>query len=88
MKFRFTYDKKPKLSVKDKAAFSHGDYECRFLMQTMNGQPVAILQRNDPDCDIWKVQYGFSCVFFGTYAEAMEYCRERFCDLSGKRLSR
>jgi hypothetical protein len=57
-------------------------------MQTMNGQPVAILQRNDPDCDIWKVQYGFSCVFFGTYAEAMEYCRERFCDLSGNRLSR
>lgn len=86
MKFKFTYNKKPKLTASDVSSFSQGDYECRFLLQTMGGKPVAVLQNNDPSCDIWKVQYGFSTVFFGTYAEAMDYCRERFCDLSGKRL--
>ena len=85
MKFKFNYSKKPKVSVHDAANYSHGDYECRFVMQTMKGQPVAILQNTAND--VWKVQYGFSSVFFGTYDEAMQFCRERFCDVSGKRLS-
>lgn len=85
MKFKFNYSKKPKVSVKDAANYSHRDYECRFLMQTTKGQPVAIFQNTVND--VWKVQYGFSSVFFGTYDEAMQFCRERFCDVSGKRLS-
>ena len=88
MKFKFTYGAKPKFTAKDVASFSHRGYDCRFLLQTAKGLPVAICQSTDPDCNIWKVQYGFSTVVFGTYAEAMEFCRERFCDLDGKRLEK
>ena len=88
MKFKLFYDKKPKLSVSDLNTFSGGDYICHFLLQTMTGKPVAISQSADPDLGIWRVQYGFSCIYFGSYAEAMEYCRERFCDLSGNRLKK
>ena len=48
---------------------------------------MAISQNNDPDFPIWKVEYGCSCLVFGSYEEAMAYCKGRFCDLSGKRLS-
>ena len=34
----------------------------------------------------WRVQYGFSCVVFKTYEEAVRFCRERFYDLDGKPL--
>jgi len=85
MKFKFNYSKSPKMSAKDVKNYSHSNYECRLLLQTMKGQPVAIFQNTDND--VWKVQYGFSSVFFGTYDEAMQFCRERFCDTSGKRLS-
>ena len=88
MKFRISFAQKPKLSVKDAASFSTKDYECHFLLQTKRGQPVAVSEKKDPDCNIWKVQYGFVSMYFGTYAEAMDYCRKRFCDLSGKSLSR
>ena len=73
------------MSAKDVKNYSHGDYECRILLQTMKGQPVAIFQNTAND--VWKVLYGFSSVFFGTYDEAMQFCRQRFCDTSGKRLS-
>lgn len=88
MKFKLFYNKKPKLTVNDIGSFSTNDYVCRFLLQTMKGQPVAISQSADPDLGIWRVQHGFSCVYFATYTEAMDYCRERFCDLSGKRLKK
>ena len=81
MKFRFYYGMKPKLSPRDAANFSRGDYRCHQLLQTRRGQPVAIAQNSD--LDIWRVQHGFSCVYFGTYNEAMDYCRDRFCVLSG-----
>ena len=85
MTFKFNYSKGPKMSAQDAKNYSHGNYECRRLWQTMKGQPVAIFQNTDND--VWKVQYGFSSVFFGTYDEAMQFCRQRFCDTSGKRLS-
>lgn len=88
MKFRLFYNKKPKLSVSDIDTFSGNEYVCHFLLQAMSGKPVTILQSADPDLGIWRVQHGFSCIYFGTYAEAMDYCRERFCDLSGKRLKK
>jgi hypothetical protein len=86
MKFRLFYNKKPKLSVNDIGNFSDSEYVCYFLLQTMRGKPVAISQSTNPALGVWRVQHGFSCIYFRTYAEAMEYCRERFCDLSGKRL--
>ena len=84
MKFKFTYGAKPKFTAKDVASFSHRGYDCRFLLQTAKGMPVAICQSTDPECNIWKVQNGFSSVFFGTKAEAMAYCKGRFFDSDGK----
>ena len=72
MKFRLFYNKKPKLSVSDIDTFSGNEYVCHFLLQTMSGKPVTISQSADPDLGIWRVQHGFSCIYFGTYAEAME----------------
>ena len=34
--------------------------------------------------DIWKVQHGFSTVFFGTRADALAYCKGRFYDANGQ----
>ena len=82
MKFRIFYDRKPKLTTKDMDSFSPGDYKCRILLQTKRGQPVAITQHKD--LDIWRVQHGFSTVMFGTKAEAMAYCKNRFLDLDGR----
>lgn len=38
----------------------------------------------DPDYPFWRVEYGFSSLFFKTYGEAMAYCKGRFVDLDGK----
>ena len=61
MKFRFFYDRKPKLTARDTDCFSHGDYKCHHLFQNRRGQPVAISQHKD--LGIWKVHHGFSTVF-------------------------
>ena len=44
----------------------------------MKGRPVVISQGTDPDFPVWKVEYGFSRVVFGSYDEAMAYCKGRF----------
>lgn len=88
MKRRLVFDEKPSFTANHVAAFSHGDYDCRFLMQDRKGLPVAVSQKNDPDCPIWQVMYGNSCVVFGSCEEAMAFCRGRFFDLSGARLSK
>ena len=79
MKFRFFYDRKPKLTARDTDCFSHGDYKCHHLFQNRHGQPVAISQHKG--LGIWKVHHGFSTVFFGTEDEAMAYCGARYQDL-------
>ncbi len=84
MKFKPVYNKKHRVTASDREAFTTQDYTCMFILQTMKGQPVAISRSNDLDCLIWRVQYGFSTIYFGEYADAMDYCRERFCDLNGK----
>lgn len=33
---------------------------------------------------VWKVEYGFSCMVFGTFDEAMAFCRGKFTDLDGR----
>ena len=72
------------LTNADRKMFNHGSYECKALMQEKSGMPVAILQSKDPNCPIWKVTYGFSCVVFPTYADAMDFCRGRFKRLDGR----
>ena len=83
MKFTPIYNKKHRFAVSDRASFSTDDYTCMFILQTMKGQPVAIF--HNTEMDIWKVQYGFSTVFFGTYDEAMQFCRKRFCEIPGEK---
>lgn len=86
MKNKIFYSRSPKLTVQDIPSLSVGDYQCCFLLQTIQGRPVTVSRKDDPDMAIWCVQHGFSSLYFGTVAEALGYCRERFCDLTGKKL--
>ncbi len=82
MKRRFYYGTQPKLSDRDKDAFSQGKYQCQVLLQTMKGEPVVISRHKE--LDIWMVGCGFSTMYFGTKAEALAYCKGRFQDLDGQ----
>ena len=68
----------------DKKMFSREGYECKDLLQGRAGLPVVVSQKQDKDFPIWKVQYGFSCLVFPTYEDAMDFCRDRFTRLDGK----
>ena len=78
MKYRFLYGGKPNISKLKTEDFSRGGYECDLLLQDKRGAPVAVSRHKE--LDIWKVQCGFSTVFFGTKAEALAYCKGRFFD--------
>ena len=82
MRFPVFFGTKPKLSIEDMDNFSRGKYQCRVLLQTKRGAPVAISEHKDTG--IWKVTHGFSTVVFGTKAEALAYSKGRFLDLDGK----
>ena len=82
MRFPVFYGTKPKLSIKDMSNFDRGDYKCRVLLQTKRGTPVIISQHQNTG--IWRVTHSFSNMVFGTKAEALAYCRDRFLDLDGK----
>ena len=88
MKFKPIYNQKLRVTASDREVFSTQDYTCMFILQTMKGQPVAVSVCNDLDCRIWRVQYGFSTVYFGEYTDAMDFCREHFCDLGGNKLKK
>lgn len=84
---RFIYQKKPVYTQADAAMFSRGDFTCIRLFLTKNSKPVALSEGNNKAQYKWRVQYGFSCVVFKTYQEAIDFCRERFYDLDGKPLN-
>ena len=48
---------------------------------------MALSEGNSAAHYKWRVQYGFSCVVFKTYEEAVRFCRERFYDLDGNPLN-
>lgn len=75
MKHKIFYGAEPKFSDRDLQNFSRGSYECRRLLQNKCGQLVIISLCKDEDTPIWKVEYGFSCMVFGTLDEAMAFCR-------------
>jgi len=81
---RFFYGRQPKITKQDAGTFSGKGYQCDTLLQTKDGQPVVIA--HSAETDVWKVAHGFSAVYFGTYAEALAYCRGRFFDLDGKQV--
>ena len=78
MKHKFYYGSKAKFTDADNKDFSRGDYECTALFQDGKGRPVVVSQKRDPDFPVWKVEYGFSCVVFATYDEAIAFCKGRF----------
>ena len=78
MKHKIYYGSEPTFTNKDRANFSRGGYECKALLKDRKGRPVVISLSTDPDFPVWKVEYGFSCVVFGSYDEAMAYCKGRF----------
>lgn len=84
MTHRIFYGTDFKLTDSDKKMFSREGYECKDLLQGRAGLPVVVSQKQDKDFPIWKVQYGFSCLVFPTYEDAMDFCRDRFTRLDGK----
>ena len=84
---KLIYQKKAVYSQADVDSFSTKDYTCVKLLLTKRGRPVAILESNDTKNWHWRVQYGFFTVVFPTYAEAMQFCRERFFNLNGTPLN-
>ena len=73
MTHRIFYGTDFKLTDSDKKMFSRDGYECKALLQERNGMSVAVSQKQDKDFPVWKVQYGFSCLVFPTYEDAMDY---------------
>lgn len=73
------YGTTPKLTKKDKAAYSRNGYECVALYRTRKGLPV-ILSSSDSKIKgtVWKVEYGYSCIVFKTYDEAVDFCERKF----------
>lgn len=82
MKHFFFYGKHPKLSRVSAKDFSRDEYESRLLLQDKRGSPVVVSRHKT--MDIWKVEWCFSSVFFGTEAEALAYCKGRFLNADGQ----
>ena len=82
VKYRFFYGMKPDIRNLKPRDFSGKGYACDLLLQTRRGTPVTVSCNRE--LDIWKVQHGFSTVFFGTRADALDYCKGRFCDANGQ----
>ncbi len=82
MKNRFFYGTKPSIKHFRPEEFSRNAYGCTQLLQSKNGTPVIIARNKS--MDIWKVECGFSSVFFGTKEEALAYCKGRFFDADGQ----
>lgn len=84
MRHKFYFGNEQKLTAADKQMFNHGNYTCKELFQTSTGMPVVILKHNDPEFPVWKIVHGFSCMVFGSYDLALEYCKGKFRTLDGK----
>ena len=82
MKLNFFYGKQPGIKNFNPRDFSERAYDCHALFQNKRGMPVAVSRHKEND--IWKVQDGFSAVFFGTKEESLAYCRGRFFDEDGR----
>ena len=78
MRHKIFYGGAPAYNEADLKDFSRDGYACRALMKDRRGAPVIISQRDDPTFPVWRVIYGFSCVFFSCYADAIVFCKSRF----------
>ena len=57
--------------------FSDKLYDGVQLRKAENGAPVIIMHCKRDDPMRWKVVYGFSTIFFNTFADAVEFCNSR-----------
>ncbi len=80
MKYQIFFGSEPQFASMNLQNFSRGGYECKKLMKSKNGQPIVISQCSDEDMPIWKVEYEYSCLVFGTFEEAMAFCKGRFSE--------
>lgn len=67
-------DNKPRMKASD---FSTPLYDAVELRADRKENPVIIMHCKRTDPLRWKVIYGFSQVFFRTFAEAVEFCNTR-----------
>lgn len=80
MKFRpiGIYNEKGKTPNSMKASnFSDDLYDGVQLRRSSQGDPVIIMRCKRDDPMRWKVIYGFSTIFFRSFAEAVEFCNSR-----------
>lgn len=80
MKFRpiGIYKEKGKTPNSMKASnFSDDLYDGVQLRRSSQGDPVIIMRCKRDDPMRWKVIYGFSTIFFRSFAEAVEFCNSR-----------
>ena len=78
MKHKIFYGMKTQLRNADRYYFDKGDYTYKKLITTCSGNPVIISQRKDSKFPVLKVEEGFSCIVFASFAEAMAFCRDRY----------
>lgn len=57
--------------------FSDKQYDGVKLMTTPKDRMVVIMRSKVTAPMMWKVTYGFSQIFFRTFAEAVEFCSTR-----------
>ena len=72
------YGTKPRLTQKDREMFSRNGNECKALFKTSTGEPVIISKAKDANYPAWRVEYGFSCIVFNSYDEALSFCKKRY----------
>lgn len=86
MSFKIYFGQKPNFNSRDRDMFSQKKYKCQFIMLTRKDAPVAILENRNREEGGWKVQHGFSTIYFNNLAETMNYCRQRFYGLDENKL--
>ena len=59
------------------ADYSDKNYDCVELRATKNNHPVLIMQSKKTAPLMWKVCFGFSQVYFRSFAEAVDFCNSR-----------
>ena len=57
--------------------YSDSRYDCVELRATKNNHPVLVMQSKKTAPLMWKVCFGFSQVYFPSFAEAVDFCNSR-----------
>lgn len=72
--YRNSKNKMPRMKASD---YSTAAYDAVELRSGRKQTPVIIMHSKRTTPLMWKVVYGFSEVFFRSFAEAVEFCNSR-----------